>query len=56
MSYQLKDEENNSGRTDNNQNGGEEPITIETEIEIDWRKKGQPPPDSATPDNKAEKK
>jgi len=53
MAYQQKDEERESG---NQQDGGQEPIIIETPIEVDWGKKGEPQKDSTNTDHQTEKK
>ena len=56
MAYQQESEENDSGGTGNQQDGGQEPIIIETPIEVDWGKKGQPPKESTNTDHQTEKK
>jgi hypothetical protein len=57
MLYQLKDEENDGGEgTETEQNGSREPIIIDTEIEVDWGKKGDPRKNSANAENKTKKK
>ena len=34
----------------------QEPVVLDTEIEVDWHKKGQPQPASPEPKNQTEKK
>ena len=57
MMFRQEGEENDGGRAQgNDQTGGDQPITIDTEIEVDWGKKGQPQKGSADTSNQTEKK
>jgi len=56
MLYHMKDEENEREQPETEQNGNEEPIILDTEIETDWRVKRGPKNDSTTTNDKPQKK